>query len=179
MMSERKEKDGSNDKLEIPGIPFIPKDKIEEGLKWLDKYIEGKFKTMLESEKAEIAKSVSSIIGEEVPKAVNKAIGELVKAYLPLATPPTESAEQNIQNSQQINPAFLQLLSSFIGGGKSEMDRLADTITKARAIADALNPPTIWDKVFPQIVVRAFMKAGLLTEHEGKEIEKSVSEKGD
>ena len=50
------------------------------------------------------------------------------------------------------------------------MESLAKTLTQARAISDVLNPPSIWDRVMQNAVLRSLSKAGLVTEAEMKEI---------
>ena len=56
------------------------------------------------------------------------------------------------------------------GGGSTDMESLAKTLTQARAISDVLNPPSIWDRVMQNAVLRSLSKAGLVTEAEMKEI---------
>ena len=50
------------------------------------------------------------------------------------------------------------------------MENLAKTLTQARAISDVLNPPTIWDRVMQNAVLRSLSKAGLVTDVEVKEL---------
>lgn len=64
--------------------------------------------------------------------------------------------------------AFLQFLMK--GGGGSDMENLAKTLTQARAISDVLNPPTVWDRVMQNAVLRSLGKAGLVTDSELKEL---------
>jgi len=62
------------------------------------------------------------------------------------------------------------------GEEKDPMTKLADVIVKARTISDALNLPTVWDRVLPMVVVRALTAKGLMTKEEAKLIEKEATE---
>lgn len=114
--------------------------------------------------------------------AIEEAQARLASVITSLARPPpgaTAEAEQ-VNPGFQIPPEVLTAIAKFLeSGGKSEFDRLAEFVVKARAIADALNPPSVWDRVFPQIIVRSFLRAGLLTQEESKDILKELGEKKD
>ena len=72
-----------------------------------------------------------------------------------------------------VTPAGAELIkwmTSGGGGGSTDMESLAKTLTQARAISDVLNPPSIWDRVMQNAVLRSLSKAGLVTEAEMKEI---------
>jgi hypothetical protein len=152
--------------LQISQTLGVPQQLVESFLPLVDKYLDQK-----------INEKFKQLMEEERPKIINglkNALAEMLdKIGIPQAQ--TNPANPETQTPAALNPQLLQLMASFLGSsGKSELDKIADVVTKARMISDALNPPTVWDKVFPQIVVRAFMKSGLLTEKEGEEVIKAV-----
>jgi hypothetical protein len=184
MKKEKKKEDSSgepktntnqtadNPILQISQTLGVPQQLIQSFLPVIDKYLDQKinekFKQLMEEERPKIVNGLKNALAEMLDKV----------GVPPNPNPETPANPSNPETSANptLNPQILQLMASFLGGGsgKSELDKIADVVTKARMISDALNPPTVWDKVFPQIVVRAFMKSGLLTEKEGEEVIKAA-----
>lgn len=69
-------------------------------------------------------------------------------------------------------PVILQALKP----SESDLEKLAKTVALARQVAEALNPPTIWDQVWPKVIVRSLTRSGLLTQSEAEDVEKRVAE---
>jgi hypothetical protein len=149
--------------LQVSQTLGVPQQLVESFLPLIDKYLDQK-----------INEKFKQLIEEERPKIINGLKNALAEMLDKIGIQQTNPSNPETPNPT-LNPQILQLMASFLGSsGKSELDKIADVVTKARMISDALNPPTVWDKVFPQIVVRAFMKSGLLTEKEGEEVIKAV-----
>jgi len=155
----KKGKDGSSGEG-LPRIPGIDVEKLlEKYMPVIDKYIDDKvtqkFQELMEQERARIIEGVKG------------ALNEMLKSN-PGSNP----------GQTPLSPELLALIANILGGGgRSELDKLADTITKARAIADALNPPNPLDKLFFSFIrsqmlanLRLLRKQGLITEEEFREV---------
>jgi len=112
--------------------------------------------------------------------AIEETQAKLASILTALAKPPEAPEAEQVQNpgfaiSPEIITAFVKLLES---SGKSEFDRMTEFIVKARAVSDALNPPSVWDKILPQVVLRSLTRAGLLTPYESREVWSELGERG-
>lgn len=119
-------------------------------------------------------------IAEAVTGAIQKVVADAQKAGIPIpgaVNPTTGLPEGGLIPGSPITSegaALIQLLLK--GGGGTQMEDLAKTLTQARAISDVLNPPTMWDRVMQNVVIRSLSKTGLLTESEAKTLAKEVGE---
>ena len=113
---------------------------------------------------------MDSRIEKAIPDIVNALKEAIVGAQTPVAAVPPGAG---VIPGSNITPAGAQLINWMTrggGGGSTDMENLAKTLTQARAISDVLNPPSIWDRVMQNAVLRSLSKAGLVTEAEMKEI---------
>ena len=132
-------------KMNIEGL--IPKEWIEEGKRQLARI-------------DELEKAV---------KALTEKVAELSSAIAQLVSARASHAGPNPSNPIGLDlAALLPLLKPLTE--KSDLDKLADVITKARAISDAINPPSIWDKVMTTAFARMLVKSGFVTEDEAKQL---------
>ena len=114
-------------------------------------------------------KRMDDRITASIPKIVN-ALKAAIAAGAPGAALPPGGG---VIPGSNITPAGAELIKWMTqggGGGSTDMESLAKTLTQARAISDVLNPPSIWDRVMQNAVLRSLSKAGLVTEAEMKEI---------
>ena len=132
------------------------------------------------------------ILDERVEKIVEARIEAALEAYLPQVQEAVTGAMTRVVEAQAraagipipvvgeggvvpgspvtpVGAALLQWITKG-GGGSTDMENLAKTLTQARAISDVLNPPTIWDRVMQNAVLRSLSKAGLVTDAELKEL---------
>jgi len=122
----------------------------------------------------EILALMDARIDGRIEKAIPDIVNALKDAITQVQTPgaPVQPGGGVIPGSN-ITPAGAQLINWMTrggGGGSTDMENLAKTLTQARAISDVLNPPSIWDRVMQNAVLRSLSKAGLVTEAEMKEI---------
>lgn len=133
---------------------------------------------------AEYVKQAKELLGlTEIEKrltAIEETQARLASVLTALAKPAEAPAEVELpQNPFTIPPEVLTAFAKILeGGGKSEFDRMVEFVTKARAVADALNPPSVWDRIFPQVIVRSFLRAGLITQEESKAILREYRSEG-
>jgi len=134
-------------------------------------------------ELAEYVKFAKQLLGlEEIEKrlaSIEETQARLASVIASLAKTPEAPTE-----AEQVNPGFAippeifsAIAKTLLEGGKSEFDKMVDFITKARAVSDALNPPSVWDKILPQVVLRSLTRAGLLTPHESREVWSELGER--
>jgi len=106
----------------------------------------------------------------QVQEAVTGAMKKVVEAQAQGALPGAVLGGGVIPGSP-VTPAGAQLLNWITKQDQpTGMENLAATLTQARAISDVLNPPTIWDRVMQNAVLRSLGKAGLVTDSEMKEL---------
>jgi len=114
-------------------------------------------------------KRMDDRITASIPKIVN-ALKQAIASGAPGAALPPGGG---VIPGSPVTPAGAELIRWMTrggGGGSTDMESLAKTLTQARAISDVLNPPSIWDRVMQNAVLRSLSKAGLVTEAEMKEI---------
>jgi len=131
----------------VPGMEMIPPGLLE----MMDARIDGR-------------------IEKAIPDIVNALKEAITQVQTPGAAVPPGGG---VIPGSNITPAGAQLINWMTrggGGGSTDMENLAKTLTQARAISDVLNPPSIWDRVMQNAVLRSLSKAGLVTEAEMKEI---------
>jgi len=134
-----------------------------EALELLDKRMDARIQAAIEAERPQIAAAVKGAIEGVLEKAKVAGIS------IPGVT--GNPGEGGVVPGSPVTPtgaAFLQFLMK--GSGGSDMENLAKTLTQARAISDVLNPPSIWDRVMQNAVLRSLGKAGLVTDSEMKEL---------
>ncbi len=133
------------------------------------------------------------VLDERVEKIVEAKIEAALEAYLPQVQAAVGGAmEKAIDDKARaagiilpsvsggggapgtpvtpVGQALLAWITKGGGGGSSDMENLAKTLTQARAISDVLNPPSIWDRVMQNAVLRSLGKPGLVTDTEVKEL---------
>jgi len=87
------------------------------------------------------------------------------------------SPESGVVPGSPVTPSGAALLQTiFQSNQPSDMEKMASFISQARMVSDALNPPSIWDRVMQNVVIRSLSRQGLLTEKEGLELEKGIAE---
>jgi len=132
----------------------------------LEKRMDVRINAALEAYKPEVAEAVKGAIEQVVKQA--QAAGIQVPG---VTDNPTGGG--GVVPGSPVTPAGAELLKMIFGGGGgqgSQMEELAKTLTQARAISDVLNPPSIWDRVMQNAVLRSLGKAGLVTDAEVKEL---------
>lgn len=143
---EKKNPGTGLESVEIPGIGMVPPGMLEI----LDKRMDDR-------------------ITAAIPQIVN-ALKEAIASGAPGGAAPPGGG---VLPGSPVTPAGAELIkwiTSGGGGGSTDMENLAKTLTQARAISDVLNPPTIWDRVMQNAVLRSLSKAGLVTDVEMKEL---------
>jgi len=112
-------------------------------------------------------------IEKAIPDIVNALKDAITQVQNPGAPGVAVPPGGGVIPGSNITPAGAELIKWMTrggGGGSTDMESLAKTLTQARAISDVLNPPSIWDRVMQNAVLRSLSKAGLVTEAEMKEI---------
>ena len=134
-----------------------------EALALLDKRVETKIQAAMEAERPRIIEAMKTAIQQVVTQAQTAGVA--------LPGVPNPLGEGGVVAGSPVTPMgaqFMQFLMRDSGG--SDMEKLAATLTQARAISDVLNPPSIWDRVMQNAVLRSLGKAGLVTDAEVKEL---------
>jgi len=91
------------------------------------------------------------------------------------AIPP--AAGGGVLPGSPVTPMGAQLLSWITKSDQpTNMEALANILTQARAISDVLNPPTMWDRVMQNVVVRSLKQTGLLTGTEADNLSKQIGD---
>ena len=148
----------------------IPNGILQTVNNYLDQKIKENFQKLMEEERPKIIQGLKNAIAEMLDKA--QKIG-----VIPQQTPnitPQETPQQtpNPTPQTQIDPSLITLMGQFLGGGGStDLKKLAETIATARAIADALNKPSMMDMLAQKAFTRWLAKQGLITEKELKAAE--------
>jgi len=166
MNKKEENKEVGSGKIEMPRIAKmfgIDENILKSAEAWLDQKIEQKFRQLLEEEKAKIVEAVRQTIVEMLGQA---------RLQAPQSPNPTPTSSPPAQLSPELFAMFAQLLGS---GSGLDLKKLAETIALARQIADALNPPSLWDRVGERVMIRLLARQGLITEKEQKMLEKEVS----
>ncbi len=132
-------------------------------LKLLDERVEKIVATRIEAALTAYLPEVQQAVAGAMEKAVKQ-----VQGALPGGLPGAGVIPGSPVTSEGV--ALLNLLLRQGGGGGSDMENLAKTLTQARAISDVLNPPSIWDRVMQNAVLRSLGKAGLVTDTEMKDL---------
>lgn len=148
----------------IPGIGMVPPAMLE----LLDQRMDTRIQAALAAERPELAKAIEVTVTRSFEAIANKA----KEAGIVIPGVTDAPGEGGVIDGSPVTPtgaAFLQFLMKQ-GSGGSDMENLAKTLTQARAISDVLNPPTIWDRVMQNAVLRSLGKAGLVTDSEMKEL---------
>jgi len=135
----------------------------------------------LAENQAKIAQALTSL--NERLDSLDGRMSGLFTALTSQGGSQAESAPQKAESSDMGQAITGAIIAKVLKGEeKDPMTKLADVITKARTISDALNPPTVWDRVLPMVVVRALTARGLMTKEEAKMIEeeakKAIEERG-
>jgi len=164
------------DQFKPPGepLPGIPPEGIKEmlptgALELLDTRIDARVQAALEAERPQIAAAVKGAIEQVLAQA--KAAGIAVPG-VPLAP-----GEGGVVPGSPVTPAGAQLISWMTKSDQSsDMENLAKMLTQARAISDVLNPPTMWDRVMQNVVVRSLRQTGLLTDTEATGLSKQIGD---
>ncbi len=108
-------------------------------------------------------------VQEAVGEAMQKVIAAQAQAIgIPI---PNIGKDGGVIQGSPVTPtgaALLQWITKGGGGGSTDMDTLAKLMMSARAISDVMNPPSMWDRVMQNVVVRSLNKSGLLTTEESK-----------
>ena len=155
----------------------VNEDLVNQGLAFLDQRIDERIQKALETERPKVV------------EGLKKALTEMTAANPQTAqTPesPTLNPAPTQTPSPTVTPQGTQLLTSLLaslGGGGSSLDKIADTIVKARAISEAINPPSPYDDLMKRFLltqmtanIKALATAGLIrkevAESMGKEAEK-------
>jgi len=145
------------------------------------KILGGEFKP---EELHEYVKLARELLGlEEIEKrlaSIEETQAKLASILTALTKPPEAPTEaEQVQNPGgfAITPELVTAFLKILEGEKTEFDKMVDFITKARAVSDALNPPSVWDKILPQVVLRSLTRAGLLTPRESREVWSELGEK--
>lgn len=168
-------KDAHGDEFAPPGMQTVdppeppePQEQVEkavlgvppEVMTLLDARIDERIDAALEKFKPELQTAVAGAIKKVVDQA--QAAGIQV---------PGVTGEGGVVKGSALTPTGAALINAILkGGGGSDMEQLAKTLTQARAISDVLNPPSIWDRVMQNAVLRSLRKADLVTESEMKEL---------
>ena len=140
-----------------------------EIMKLMDSRIDERVQAALEAERPQIAAAVKGAIEQVLAQA--KAAGIAVLG-VPLAP-----GEGGVVPGSQVTPAGAQLISWMTKSDQSsDMENLAKMLTQARAISDVLNPPTMWDRVMQNVVVRSLRQTGLLTGTEADTLTKQIGD---
>ena len=150
--------------LEVPGLGVVPPAMLE----LLDQRMDARIKAAIAAERPELAKAIEITVTRSFEAIANKA--QAAGIVIPGVT--GAPGEGGVVPGSPVTPtgaAFLQFLMKQ-GSGGSDMENLAKTLTQARAISDVLNPPTIWDRVMQNAVLRSLSKAGLVSDSEMKEL---------
>ncbi len=149
--------------LEVPGLGVIPPGMLE----LLDQRMDARIQAAMAAERPELAKAIEVTVTRSFEAIAKKA--QAAGIVIPGVT--GASGEGGVVPGSPVTPtgaAFLQFLMK--GSGGSDMENLAKTLTQARAISDVLNPPTVWDRVMQNAVLRSLSKAGLVTDAELKDL---------
>jgi len=123
-----------------------------------------------------VTPEILALIDARMDSRIEKAIPDIVNALKEAITSGAPGAALpggGVIPGSPVTPAGAELIRWMTrggGGGSTDMENLAKTLTQARAISDVLNPPSIWDRVMQNAVLRSLSKAGLVTEAEMKEI---------
>lgn len=134
-------------------------------VKLVDQRIDARVQAAIEAERPQVAAAVKGAIEQVLATA--QAQGFTVPGVT------GNSADGGVVPGSPVTPtgaAFINFLMKQGGGASSDMENLAKTLTQARAISDVLNPPSIWDRVMQNVVLRSLRGAGLVTEGEMKEL---------
>ena len=127
----------------------------------LNKQMDARIEAALESYLPKVQEAVGEAM-QKVVAAQAQAIG------IPI---PNIGKDGGVIPGSPVTPtgaALLQWITKGGGGGSTDMDALAKLMTSARAISDVMNPPSMWDRVMQNVVVRSLNKSGLLTTEESK-----------
>ena len=147
----------------------VNEDLVNQGLAFLDQRIDERIQKALEAERPKVV------------EGLKKALTEMTAA-----NPQTNPAPTTTPESPTVTPQGTQLLTGLLaslGGGGSSLDKIADTIVKARAISEAINPPSPYDDLMKRFLltqmtanIKALATAGLIrkevADSMGKEAEK-------
>ena len=123
-----------------------------------------------------VTPEILALMDARIDGRIEKAIPDIVNALKEAITSGAPGAALpggGVIPGSPVTPAGAELIRWMTrggGGGSTDMENLAKTLTQARAISDVLNPPSIWDRVMQNAVLRSLSKAGLVTEAEMKEI---------
>lgn len=151
--SQRGEDAGSHSASDEPPQSMIP----PEALALLDKRIDDRVSKALDDFKPELQEAVAGAIKKVVDQAAAAGI----------AVPGVTGG--GVVPGSPVTPTGAAFMQWLMGQGqKTDMEQLATTLTQARAISDVLNPPSIWDRVMQNAVLRSLAKAGLVTAEEEK-----------
>lgn len=135
-------------------------------MKAIEGRMDARIQLAIEAERPQIAAAVKGAIEQVVAKARQAGIP------IPGVTL-NPAGEGGVIPGSPVTPQGAELLKMIFGAGGgqgTQMEELAKTLTQARAISDVLNPPSIWDRVMQNAVLRSLSKAGLVTEAEVKEL---------
>lgn len=80
-----------------------------------------------------------------------------------------------LKQGQVSDLATLARTLGLVEGPKSGLANLAETLTTARLIANAMNPPSAWDGVQDAIMIRILSRQGLLTDAEAARLKKDTA----
>lgn len=145
----------------VEALSLVPPGMLEA----LDARVDERIQAALVAERPQIQAAVKG--------AIEQVIAQARAAGLPIPGVTVNPAvpEGGVVPGSPVTPAGAQLMNWMMGQGQSSgMEDLAKTLTQARAISDVLNPPSIWDRVMQNAVLRSLGKAGLVTDAEVKEL---------
>lgn len=178
-MSKRKKPDSTAKKT-------TPKSEVPEGIseEGIKEMLPAGTLEMLDARIAAVAKaeieSALEAFKPEVAAAVQGAMERVIATArtagvnipgVPAVNPTTGLPEGGVVPGSPVTPMGAQLLGWITRKDEpSGMESLAKTLQEARLITDIMNPPSIWDRVMQNAVLRSLGKAGLVTGAEMKEL---------
>ena len=151
------------DEMEVPSIPGI--EMVPPGImKLVDERIDARINAALEAYLPQVQEAVAG--------AMNRIVTQAQAANPGLSLGAIPPGGGGVIPGSPVTPAGAELIRWMTRGGDDTtgMEQLAKTLTQARAISDVLNPPSIWDRVMQNAVLRSLSKAGLVTDAEVKEL---------
>lgn len=155
--------------------PTLDEDTIKQILPLADDYIDKRIQKALEAERPKMIEGLKRAIQELAYEAANPPPTPQQPTAATNQTEPTTPPQTSItpQGAQMLN-----MLLRAVSTPASSLESLATTLTQARAISDALNPPSIWDRVMQNVVIRSLVSTGQMTKREQEVLERKI-EKGE
>lgn len=152
--------------IEIPGLGTVS----PETLQFINGMMDMKIQAALEAERPQIKAAVTGAIEQVLAQA--RAAGLPIQGITATGAPPATAVQ-----GSTVTPLGVEMMKLMMGmgsGGGTDIENMTKALTQMRAISDLLNPPSVWDRVMQNVVIRSLGKGGLLTETEQKTLEKDI-----